>query len=496
MKWANIKHNIILTLILTILLLTLTSCTVNLDKILSEEFDYQTYSSDGFSIEYPKWPVSADKVDETEISVSKGYCTVIIDSNDVPAENLYDYLISAIEDADHVNSYETFDDELLVISNNTYLEHILISELKIEDCNNQAHTINIACLDEVYQHEKVREIYNHVFDSVSCDVDETSSDDDNENNSNKDTSNEENTNNEGALTDPVTDSEEIIYTTLIEDDFELEYPEWNELNDLEEESILGVSVGTCSVFVNKHNALPEDLYNWIITNFDGTGGYEIIETSEMNNVYEIEYEYPYEEYTLIAKSKMFYCNYVSYMTVAVCIEEHLNEDSEDMQEYVLESAQCLAEYDVPEIEIPQEIVEEEPEVIEEIENEIVKTELAEEFGLNAEAIVYFINGNDFFTNIMADFDTANLVFEDDENARELQLKITLDADGQIIFVEDGLYDDADVTLYLDLMQALNILNNAANINPVNLLVFAADVRTEPEEVKNEVIAKVLRGEYN
>lgn len=485
MKLTNFRlHNFIFVLVLTLLLI-LTSCTVNLDKVLSEEFSYLTYDSNGFSIEYPEWPVSSDKVDETEISVSKGYCTVIVDSNEVQAEQLYTYLIDSIEDAAHVNSYEAFDDKLLVVSNNTYLEHVLISELKIEDCNGQAHMINIACLDDVYHHKKVREIYDHVFNSVNCDFDETSSDD---------TNNEED--NSNTEINQVSEPEEITYTTFTEDDFEVEHPEWNELTDMGDENILGVSVGTCSVFVNKHNALPEDLYNWIVTNFDDTDGYEIIETSEKNDVYEIEYQYPYEEYNLIAKSKMFYCNYVSYMTVAVCIEEHLTENSEDMQEFVLESAQCSAEYEIPEMEIPEEIVEEEPEIIEEIEYEIVKTELAEEFGLDAEVIVYFINSNNFFTNIMADFDTANLVFEDEENARELQLKIDVDNDGQIILVEDGLYDNADVTLYVDLMQALNILNNAANINPVNLLVFAADVRTDPAEVKNEVISKVLRGEYN
>jgi hypothetical protein len=96
---------------------------------------------------------------------------------------------------------------------------------------------------------------------------------------------------------------------------------------------------------------------------------------------------------------------------------------------------------------------------------------------------------------MQDFPKANLVFEDTENNRILQLRVLVGDDGKISLLEDGRHDDADVTLILPLRDALNMFGNAQNINPFTLLGFAVNARTEPVEIKNEVIQRVLRGEY-
>ena len=109
-------------------------------------------------------------------------------------------------------------------------------------------------------------------------------------------------------------------------------------------------------------------------------------------------------------------------------------------------------------------------------------------------VVYFINSNDFFTNVMKDFPKANLLIEDED--RELKLRVLIDGEGKITLLEDGEYSDADVTLIIPLRDALNIFNNAENINPFTLISFAINVRTEPAEIKNQVIQKVLSGEYN
>jgi len=74
-------------------------------------------------------------------------------------------------------------------------------------------------------------------------------------------------------------------------------------------------------------------------------------------------------------------------------------------------------------------------------------------------------------------------------------KITL-INGKITLIQDGQFDDADVTLIVPLRDALNIFSNAQNINSATLLSFAINVRTVPASIKNEAIQKVLRGEYN
>ena len=94
---------------------------------------------------------------------------------------------------------------------------------------------------------------------------------------------------------------------------------------------------------------------------------------------------------------------------------------------------------------------------------------------------------------MADFPKANLVLTDADG--NVELKINIDNQGKITLVDDGLHEEYDVTLYVPLRDALNILNNAANINPITLLKFAVSVTTDPIEVKQQVLEKVLNGEY-
>ncbi|MFH1637147.1 MAG: hypothetical protein ABIB71_01850 [Candidatus Woesearchaeota archaeon] len=63
----------------------------------------------------------------------------------------------------------------------------------------------------------------------------------------------------------------------------------------------------------------------------------------------------------------------------------------------------------------------------------------------------------------------------------------------ITSLENGLHSDAEVTVYVPLRDALNIFNNAQNINFVNFLMFAINVRTDPAHVKQDVIRKILSG---
>jgi len=256
--------------------------------------------------------------------------------------------------------------------------------------------------------------------------------------------------------------------------------------------VLGVTKGVCSVVVDKHNALPKDIINWLNEAIDD----QIIDSSEHNNEYDLVYQLQYENSTITAMTKVFYCNYQSYLTQVLCVDEHIDDDDAIIRDTILDSARCAKEYDIPtpkKIEEKKEIViEKEPEVIEEIEDEIVKTNAGQEFGIDEEMVVYFINSNAFFTKIMKDFPKANLIVEDDD--RKLKFKIRVDDQGKITLLDDGEHSDPDVTLIVPLRDALNIFSNAQNINPITLMGFAVNVKTEPVEIKNQVIQKILRGE--
>ena len=58
--------------------------------------------------------------------------------------------------------------------------------------------------------------------------------------------------------------ETVQYTPFTQEDFTIQNPDWNELNDEHgQERIVGLSKGVCSLIVDKHNALPKDIVNWL-----------------------------------------------------------------------------------------------------------------------------------------------------------------------------------------------------------------------------------------
>lgn len=294
---------------------------------------------------------------------------------------------------------------------------------------------------------------------------------------------------------------ETEYASYSSDDFSVDIPDWNLLNDTAgDERILGVTKGVCSVIVNKYTARPQDIDTWIKQNLaKAEGGKNLISSSE-NGIYYFEFQQLYEQYMVTSKNKMFYCNYVTYVTTVMCVNELMTAEDLERADYILESAKCDKLYEVPNLQEERKEVEqespEEAEVIGGIEDEIVKTNVGEEFGIDEEMVVYFINGNDFFKKILKDFHKINMRIEDSANNRTLELRVIVNELGEIVSLEDGIYDDIGVTLVMPLRDALNIFSNAANLNPFNLISFAINVQTIPQEIKNEVIQKVLRGEYN
>jgi len=460
---------IALALVITLLLVSCTPEEIfqqQLDKAMSEEVTYTAYSDDGFSVKHPEWPESEDNDGSLEVSVTMGFCSVIVNQEGLAAEQWYDSLITAVEDNDDNEIIVDDEDELRIKYSSPYLNFTMISDTRFYGCNDDSYAISIVCISEA--DEKAQHIHDTVFGSATCDEEEP---------------------------------EEQTYQEFEDEDYVIEYPGWTEFEDESgEERVLAVTEGVCSLLVDKHNALPEDIANWLEQAIEEQDDHDLLSSSNRDDVYYMNYELPYEEYTVTATTELHYCNYMTYITQFLCVNELVTDEYVEIREITLDSVDCMGEYEIPEPEVieeqREELEEEEPEVIEEIEDEIVKTNAGEEFGIDEEMVVYFINSNEFFTKVLKDYPKINLVFEDVDNNRELELKINIGDDGKIELLDDGQHSDADVTITLPLRDALNIFNNAANINPITLIGFAINVQTDPASVKDEVIQNVLQGKYN
>lgn len=432
-----------------------------LDDILSEEISYGSYSGNGFSVLYPLWPAAEQGDGSVEVSVTKGYCSVAINEEGLPAEQWFGMFEDSI--AQQKGEILESDEEGNRIKFSLQYQNItLLSDNQIFECNDKSTAVTITCIEQV--DDKMQELHDMVFGSASC------------------------------------EKKEVEYEDFQDQDFLIEYPDWSVIPEETGQRVLGVSKGVCSVIVDKHNALPKDIFDWIEKSLEVKGDQELQESSHEGDVYSLVYGLEYDGTDLTAYTKVLYCNYQSYIAQVVCMDEFFTDDLANIKDQVLDSVRCSRYYEIPTPEKikqeKEEVVEKEPDVIEEIEDEIVKTDAGAEFGIDEELIVYFINNNAFFNKVMKDFPKGNLVIEDKENDRELRLRVTIDGAGKIILLEDGEHDDEDVTLIIPLRDALNIFSNAQNINPLTLIGFAINVRTEPAEIKNQVLQKVLRGEYN
>jgi hypothetical protein len=457
-----LKNKIIAGLSIIVLLFTAACSTPEerlnsqIDRAISEEFEYSVFSYGGFSVQYPVWPAADSDV---ELSVSRGYCTVAINAEKIPAKQWYDMMLDSVEQQNATIIILNEKDKHMKFSM-PYQNFTMVSDNMIYDCNGNGIIVTIMCIGQA--DAKTQDMHEKIFSSAKC----------------------------GEQPEL-----ETAYRTYKEDDFSVIYPDWEKLQDNSEHS-LAVSKGVCSVIVDRHNALPEDIYAWYKDAISKNKDNNLLGSSSEGDIYYVTYNMPYEDYTVTSASKVIYCNYQSYITQVLCVDELITEDYGKITDRIIDSAVCAKEYEVPTPEKIEEAKQENPEAIEEIEESIVKTNAGEEFGIDEEAVVYFINNNAFFTKVMKDFPKANIVIEDPENSRELRLRVSISDEGKIVSLEDGRYSDADITLMVPLRDALNIFGNAQNINVITLIAFAANVRTEPPEAKNEVIQKVLRGEYN
>ncbi|MBW2972090.1 hypothetical protein KY359_03565 [Candidatus Woesearchaeota archaeon] len=453
------------------------------DKAVAEPFTYSTYSSNGFSVKYPYWPETGDKDDDVEVAVSRGYCSVAVNQERIPAEPWFGMVVDSVENSSSTRIILKDDDALRLKYSTKYQNLTLINEAKVYGCNDYSYVVLVFCIEQAA--DESQGIYDTVFGSAECEESEEGSG---------------NENLQEMIDKQNMSMEYVDYVSFEDDDFRMEHPDWAEMDKGGSERVLGVSAGICSVVANRYNALPGDIAGWIEKSASEKGEDSLIRSSRKGDYYYIDYRFGSEDYDLVAKTKMFYCNYMTYSAIVVCLENVTVPGMDEMTDEVLSGAHCAREYEIPTPKVfeekREEVEEDEPEELDEIEESIVKTNAGEAYGIDEEMVVYFINNNAFFTKIMKDFPEANLEIEDKENDRNLELKVDVDPDtGQITSLDDGAHSSPDVTLIIPLRDALNIFSNAQNLNPLNLLAFAVNVKTEPAGIKDQVIRDVLSGKY-
>mgnify|MGYP003974204907 FL=1 len=396
------------------------------------EVSWDSYSNDqGFSIDHPDWN-GTDGANESVVSIAEAGCMVAVNKYDGSSDIMYDWLSMYLEEQDL--DITSMDGETKEIEYAAYHDiYLFYSKLKIYDCNGYAYNVLLACEQSLFNESE----YSRLFDSVSCDEEM---------------------------------KEEQDYVSYSDEDMGVNFPDWD---ITEQNDALVMNDAFCNVYLFENSAGVEEVQNWLIASLDDYA---------MRDGF-LEYNTDYNGTILKSRAGFNYCNYQTYVVVYTCVESVFDEDVSDE---VLSSLECAEVYEEIEEEEPEEI-EEIVEEVEEVKEEIVGLVLPEKYGLiDPEWIVWFINSNDFFTYILEDYDRVNLVLEDDVN---FNIKADL-VGGEIVHIEEGLHADG-VSVFIPAGDAVEILNNMDNINFVNFLVFAAKVRTEPVEVKQDVINKIL-----
>ncbi len=416
-----------------VLLLLLLLFVVGCEEAVVQEISWVNYGDDnGFSIDRPDWNGTFE-VNDSLFAVNGMGCMAGVNKYVGNSEMMFDWLNLYLGEQG-VTVYSSNEDERS-FSYSAFVGMFLFNtELRIFDCNGYAYNAIWSCEQSVFNESD----YSKFFDSVYCSEKEIA----------------------------------VDYLKYNEDDFYVDLPEWNEVDN---EGAYVLNEDFCNVYVFENEAGYDEVYSWLYDSLE--------DPVAVGDV--IEYTQDYGDYVLKSKAGFNYCNYKTYIVSYTCIDSMFVEVVADK---IVDSMYCDAIYEEEVIEEVEEQVEEEVvEEVEEIEEEVVSLVLPEEYGfVDAGWIVWFINSNEFFTFILEDYDKVNLVLEDDVN---FNIKADL-VGGEIVYIEEGLHSDG-VSVYIPASTAVEILNNAENINFVNFLIFAAQVRTEPESLKQDVINKVL-----
>jgi hypothetical protein len=268
----------------------------------------------------------------------------------------------------------------------------------------------------------------------------------------------------------VTKYPKVTYKIFEQNDFSLKYPDWEKFSSGGDERQLSLKQGICTFAVNKYNALPDEFLKSTVAD----NGYQLDSSGKDSKGYFINYDMPRENYDVFSQMRLEYCNYQAYSITLMCVRQNYNEYHEKIADTIFDSMTCAKEYATfpPSTDLA--------------DVGITKTDEGEKYGLNSRAVVYLVNHNSFLKGILSKFSKINFLFERQEFGIEVRLKVEVSG-GKVLSVDNGWFTDADVTVYMPLMEALNVLSNVHNIDASNIGFFLKNAQTEPESMKQIVL---------
>ncbi|MFH1752379.1 MAG: hypothetical protein ABH821_05590 [archaeon] len=445
---------------------------------------FTVFIKDDFNVLYPsEWELLDLNGPEQLVVAKKGSCTYGLSFFNAPRDTLFENTLMFIDQTKEVSLLASYPESYAIrFAMPLDEKNIIQAKIKMTECNNKTFYTTITCLEDEFVFEG--ETIDSIFDSIAC--------------------------NEIPLTREETISN-TIFSNYQEEDLLFAYPKGIDIppDKEDEETIINTVYKNCLVALKKHNAIPEQMFAWLTITIDNDPNSTIYEINPEE--FELTYSFPNNNQTFYSKLKLSYCNYQTYSVITACDQESFVLNDEIINT-TINSLECEGDYNYSDIfeetptEPEQPVEPEEPETPPEEpesppeepekpaeDDRIVYTTIAQEYGIDAEALVVLINNNTFFRFILAEFPQVNLKIDDSYNDRQIQLKILVNEQGFITRVDDGLYENATLTFVSPIDDVLNIIANADNINFFNALKFVINVKTEPPEMKNYLVMKVLRG---
>jgi hypothetical protein len=269
----------------------------------------------------------------------------------------------------------------------------------------------------------------------------------------------------------------VTYNDFEEGYFSFKYPSWKEFNDGGDERLLSARQGICTLAVNKYSALPDYLFSFLKSVVADTGNTLL---SSDNESYVITYEMPNHGSEVLVQMKIAYCNHQAYSITILCIKDHYVSYHEKIVNTTLESVRCSEEYDLSLPNITNN----------DLNSSLIRTDAGEIYVLSDLDVVYLVNRNRFITKKLSSFSKVNLLFEQQEFGIEIKMKAELE-NGKIISLKKNWHVDADVTLYMPVMEALNLFTHIDEVDASNIGIFLGHVQTERASVKKDVLSANL-----
>jgi hypothetical protein len=423
-------------LLLLLLILLITACEeIPEEPIEPIETEWISYEdTNGFSIETPNWEGDYE-FDDSLFLLTNTVCNVAVNKYEGNAENMYSWLSTYLEEQGTPITYQN-EEKVQIEYTSNWDVYLFKTRLNIYDCNSYAYNVMYTC--EYYTFEEKEEEMDQYFDSVDCDQ---------------------------SAAAPVE------YAEYTDADFSITIPDWDVTPNTDG---LILTNNLCNIYISTNENNKDLVESWMLTSLEDCDDCTVLSKTPL------EYTSYYEETLMKSQAQFNYCNYETYIVAFTCADSYFDED---IANEVINSIDCENYYEPIEEEV---IEEEQEEEVEEIK-QIVDLTLPEEYDvLDPEWVIYFINSNEFFTYILEDYPKVNLILEGDTN---FNIKADLN-NGVITYVEEGLHDDG-VSIYIPGEDAVDILDNINNINFINFLVFASKITTDPVELKQEVINKIL-----